>query len=61
MIILYFRFSQLEVRVFMYSCHVIAYSRVPNKRPGRNKRPGWKNSEKLISVLVRINVLGGKL
>ena len=37
------------------------YSSVPNKRPGRNKRPGWKISEKLISVLVRINVLGGKI
>ena len=33
------------------------YSRVP----GRNKRPWWKNSEKLLSILVRINVLGGKL
>ena len=36
------------------------YSSLPNKRPGRNKRPGWKISEKLISVLGGKIVLGGK-
>jgi len=34
---------------------------VPNKRPGRHKRPWWKFSEKVISVLVQINVLDGTL
>ena len=31
-----------------------------NKRPGRNKRPGWKIYEKIISVLDRLSVLGGE-
>ena len=48
------------LELYCFNIYMAIYSRVPNKRPGRNKRPGWKILEKLIIVLGRIIVLGGK-
>ena len=37
------------------------YYQYPNKRPGRNNRPGWENSHILIKDMGGIIVLGGQI
>ena len=52
------KLQSIKSKLLFYLHSWLVYSKVLNKRPGPNNRPGWKRDQKLIAVQGQIDVQG---